>query len=134
MQWLNKELNEAQTGSRPHINMPSHVPTFKPTVPPSKASIPPGVTTAPASATDSSAAMHDLPPLGIAPSSSIVASFALPAATKFDVRASVAQGGHGQMKGSLKSLASVASSRSPESTDTAGGFSDYLQGASAVFT
>ena len=37
---------------------------------------------------------HDLPPLGIAPSSSIVASFALPAATKFDVRASVAQGGH----------------------------------------
>ena len=62
MQWLNKELNEAQAGSRAHINMPPRVPTFKPTLSPSKASIPPGVTTAPANTTGSSAAMVTPPP------------------------------------------------------------------------
>jgi hypothetical protein len=81
---------------------------------------------------------YDLPPLGIAQSSRIVASFAWPAATKF-VEASAAQGGHGHGAVSLKSRAGVAiaesaasSSRAVESTNTTGGFSDYLQAPSVA--
>ena len=34
IQWLNKELNEAQTGARPYVNIPSHVSSFKTAVQP----------------------------------------------------------------------------------------------------
>ena len=33
IQWLNKELNEAQTGGRPYVNVPSRVTSFKPGFP-----------------------------------------------------------------------------------------------------
>ena len=147
IQWLNKELNEAQTGGRPYVNIPSRVSNFKPALHPSlkpTMTSPGGLTaSATASATGTSAVICDPLPLGSAPAS-FSASLALPAATTSKYLA--AEGDAfvpGKALASLKSKAGMAyaeqgaaavAMRAADGTNTTGGFSDYLAPAAGAIS
>ena len=107
IQWLNKELNEAQTGGRPYVNLPSRVAAFKPALHPSikPVSSPPG-----ASATGTS-------------TPSLTASLTKPDA---DSLSPAAAEGYvpGKALAGLKSRAGIAAAA--EGTNTTGGLSEYL--------
>lgn len=127
IQWLNKELNEAQTGGKPYINLPSRVTSFKPAIHPAlRPSLSPSGGGFAASATGTSAVMCDPTPLS-APSS-LTASMTLPAAAKFAADAADADGYvPGKALANLKSRAGMAfAAEGTAGTNTTGGFSDYL--------
>lgn len=144
IQWLNKELNETQTGGRPYVSLPSRVTTFKPSLPPSMAAMsgkpaPHAPPLPPPSATANSGAG------GATGASSLPAADAYAYASSSFKRAGATDpssaaadadfaSGYvpGQALASLRSRAGMALAEgvgvrsTPDSTNTTGGFSDYL--------
>ena len=126
IQWLNKELNEAQTGGRPYVNLPSRVAAFKPSLHPS---IKPGSCAASysPSATGSSAAMYDHSPLSAAGASAL-AGAPMPSSLGSDAPMP------GKVLSSLKSRAGMAMAEGAarDSTNATGGFAEYLTPAAPL--
>ena len=124
IQWLNKELNEAQTGGRPYVNIPSRVAAFKPALHPS---IKPGAgpTSYSPSATGSSAIMCDHSPLSSAGSSAL-------AGASSSLGTDAPQ--PGKALSSLKSRAgmTMAEGAARDSTNATGGFAEYLTPAAPL--
>lgn len=119
IQWLNKELNEAQTGGRPYVNVPSRVTSFKPGFPSSfklgsgvAGGMPGGVSSPSATGTSLQS-----------PEASAAAALA---SSRGGADADAPQ--PGKALSSLKSRAGMAMAEgaSRDSTNATGGFADYL--------
>ena len=119
IQWLNKELNEAQTGGRPYVNIPSRVAAFKPSMHPAIKPSSAASSYSPGSLTGSSAVMCDSSPIaGLSSAPSGLEGKPEP----------------GKALASLKSRAGMAMAEGAarDSTNATGGFSDYLAPAAPI--